>query len=82
MATMTERFVSQQRDKAKEALQDVFNPKSRDEEVLFYLPVTKRWLKQVVLGLILLCHSSYRGVIEFFRNQRKIIGTQKLGQSI
>lgn len=65
---VSRKFVSQQRDKAKEALQDVFTPKSRDEDVLFYLPVTKRWLKQVVLCLILSCHSSYRGVIEFFRD--------------
>jgi len=36
--------------------------------VLFYLPVTKAWLHQVVLGLILICHSSYRGVIELLRD--------------
>jgi hypothetical protein len=32
--------------------------------VLFYLPVTKAWLIQLVLGLVLICHSSYRGVIQ------------------
>jgi hypothetical protein len=35
---------------------------------LFYLPVTKAWLQRVVLGLVLLCHSSFRGVVEFFRD--------------
>jgi hypothetical protein len=40
----------------------------QDEEVLFYLPVTKAWLRQVVLGLVLLCHSSFRGVMAFFRD--------------
>jgi hypothetical protein len=40
--------------------------------------VTKAWLRQAVLGLVLLCHSSYRGVIEFLRDlldTRLCIGT-------
>ena len=36
--------------------------------MLFHLPVTKNWLKQVTLGLTLICHSSYRGVHEFCRD--------------
>ena len=36
--------------------------------MLFQLSVTKAWLRQVTLGLILLCHSSYRGVREFCRD--------------
>ncbi|MGC1953628.1 MAG: hypothetical protein WA970_13880 [Gammaproteobacteria bacterium] len=39
-----------------------------EETVLVYLPVTKAWLRQAVIGLVLLCHSSYRGVIEFLRD--------------
>ena len=34
------------------------------DDVLFYLPVTKAWLRQLVLGLVLICHSSTRGVVE------------------
>jgi hypothetical protein len=41
----------------------MFSPPPSAEKVLFYLPGTKAWLQQVVL----LCHSSFRGVIEFFR---------------
>ncbi|HHL18470.1 MAG TPA: hypothetical protein ENJ33_01905, partial [Thiothrix sp.] len=37
-------------------------------DVLFYIPVTKTWLVQVVLELVLVCHSSFRGVIVFFRD--------------
>jgi hypothetical protein len=29
--------------------------------------VTKSWLYQLVLGLVLICHSSYRGVVELLR---------------
>jgi hypothetical protein len=31
-----------------------------------YLPVTKPWLRQAVLGLTLTCLSSFRGVVELF----------------
>lgn len=65
---VSRKFLYQQADKASEAIQEAFKSQSKDEEVMFYLPVTKAWLKQVVLGLILLCHSSFRGVVEFFRD--------------
>ena len=31
------------------------------------MPVTKNWLYQLILGLVLICHSSYRNVVELFR---------------
>jgi hypothetical protein len=62
------KFLYQQVHKASNALDDVFSPQQKDDKVLFYIPVTKPWLQQVVLGLVLLCHSSFRGVIEFFRD--------------
>jgi len=34
----------------------------------FYLPITKTWLFQLILGLILVCHCSYRGVVELLRD--------------
>ena len=37
-------------------------------QVLFYLPVTKAWLRQLVLGLVFICHSSDRGVVELLRD--------------
>jgi hypothetical protein len=60
--------VNQQAAKGAQALAQAFVPSARDEEVLFYLPVTKAWLRQVVLGLVLLCHRSFRGVMAFFRD--------------
>jgi hypothetical protein len=60
-------FVYRQAAKAEEALDTAFSPVGPGEaEVLFYLPVTKPWLRQAVLGLTLTCHSSFRGVVEFF----------------
>jgi hypothetical protein len=53
--------------KGKEALAQAFNSKESEEEILFWIPVTKSWLRQVVLALVLYCHSPFRGVIAFFR---------------
>jgi hypothetical protein len=65
---VSRKFVYQQRTRADEALADAFAPERADDEVLFYLPVTKRWLSQLVLGLVLICHSPLRGVVELLRD--------------
>ena len=75
---VSRKFVVQQRDKATHALEETFAPGTDDADVLFYLPVTKHWLRQVVLSLMLICHSSMRGVVEFFAavlDQPMAVGT-------
>jgi hypothetical protein len=67
-ADVSRKFVYQQRDHAQAALDDAFTPTAADDQVLFHLPVTKNWLKQAALALTLICHSSYRGVHEFYRD--------------
>jgi hypothetical protein len=64
---VSRKFVYQLADTADHALHDAFEPVP-DDHVLYYLPVTKAWLRQVVLVLIFCCHSSYRGVIEAIRD--------------
>jgi hypothetical protein len=65
---VSRKFVYRQADIAQAALEDAFSSAVADDQVLFYLPVTKAWLRQVTLALLLICHSSYRGVIEFCRD--------------
>jgi hypothetical protein len=66
---VSRKFVHQQVDKAAQALDEAFNPqRGADDEVLFYLPVTRAWLRQLVLALTLICHSALRGVIELLRD--------------
>ena len=65
---VSRKFVYRQAHKAGAALDDVFSPAVRDDEMLFQLTVTKTWLHQVIVGLTLICRSSYRGVIEFLRD--------------
>ena len=65
---VSRKFVYQQGDKAQRSLDETFEPTPTDDDVLFHLPVTKSWLYQLILGLVLICHSSYRGVVELFRD--------------
>ena len=65
---VSRKFVYQQGDKAQQALDKSFAPSQGDDEVLFPLPVTQNWLYQLILGLVLICHSSYRNVVELFRD--------------
>src|SRR4051795_858748 len=62
------KFVYQQMHKAGAALDDAFLSAAADEQALFTLTATKTWLRQVIVGLALICHSSYRGIVEFLRD--------------
>ena len=66
---VSRKFVAQQAATAQAALEDAFTPAgTAQDQVLFQLPVTKNWLRQVILSLTLSCHSAYRGAIEFCRD--------------
>jgi hypothetical protein len=66
---VSRKFVYQQADKAEQALTEAFAPAPPTEgAVLFYLPVTEAWLRRLILALLLICHSSYRGVYELLRD--------------
>jgi hypothetical protein len=66
---VSRKFVYQQLRQAQHALDQAFQPPAPDEaKLLFWLPVTKPWLRQLVLGLNLICHSSLRGVCELLRD--------------
>jgi hypothetical protein len=60
---VSRKFLYQQADTAQIALERAFDPPPPAEEVLFHLPVTESWLRQLILALVLTCHSSYRGVL-------------------
>src|SRR4051794_1983920 len=61
---LSRKFLYQQVHTAAGALDRAFAPSSTLDDALFYLPVTKAWLQQLVVALVLICHSSYRGVAE------------------
>jgi hypothetical protein len=66
---VSRKFVYRQAATARTALQEAFaSPDMAEDKVLFHLPVTKAWLRQATLGLTLICHSSFRGVVEFCRD--------------
>ena len=61
---VSRKFVHQQKDKARIALDEAFAATVPDDTVLFHLPGTKTWLNQLTLSLTLIRHSSYQGVAE------------------
>jgi len=67
---VSRKFIYHQAHKARQALDGAFAPAppARDDRVLFYLPVTKVWIRQFVLALILIGHCSFRGVTELLRD--------------
>jgi hypothetical protein len=64
-------FLYNQANKAQASLNKTFEDEMSDqtidnEKVLFYLPVTKQRIRQIAIALALICHSSIRGIVEFF----------------
>jgi len=75
---VSRKFLYQQAQTAQQALDEVFTATPPRDDVLFSLPVTKAWLEQLVLGLVLICHSSCRGVVELLHDlfdSRMSVGT-------
>jgi hypothetical protein len=63
------RFVRRQRAIAQGALDRAFSPPPPPpRRVLFHLPVTKAWLEQLALALLLIGHCSIRGAHEILRD--------------
>jgi hypothetical protein len=65
---VSRKFVYRQTHKAQAALDAAFTAAVPEDGVLFELTVSKIWLRQVIVGLALICHSSYRGIIAFLRD--------------
>jgi hypothetical protein len=65
---VSRKFLYQQADIARHALTRAFEPEPTVDHVLFHLPVTKAWLRQLVLALVLIGHSPYRAVVELLRD--------------
>jgi hypothetical protein len=66
---VSRKFVYCQLNTAQQALDLAFVPdETNQDKVLFYIPVTKAWLRQLILGLAFICHSSIRGIVELLRD--------------
>ena len=62
------KFIYQQTHKARAVLDDAFSSATPDGEVLFEVALTMAWLRQVIVGLTLICRSPYRCIVEFLRD--------------
>lgn len=62
-------FVYRQAEQARLALDQAFRPPAPAKDtILFQLPVTRAWLRQFILSLVLIGHSPLRGVQEILRD--------------
>lgn len=63
---VSRKFLYDQQATALDAIDAAFKPSGdEDERVLFTVKVTKTFIKQIVLALVLRCHASFRGVMAF-----------------
>jgi hypothetical protein len=74
---VSRKLVYQQTHKARAALAGAFSSAMPANEVLFELAVTKAWLRQVIVGLALICRGSYRGVVKFLRQARSYVAAAR-----
>ena len=65
---VSRKFVYTQMAVSQEALDQAFAKKGNDDKVLFTLPVTKEWLRRLVLEQTLNGHSSERGIAQIIED--------------
>jgi hypothetical protein len=58
--------VYKQQNKVVTAVNKAFEDED-DDTILFYIPITKSYIKQAVTSLFLICKSSYRDIIFFLK---------------
>lgn len=68
--SVSRKFIYQQKEKALGGVAQAFKeqPLEDNDKVLFYLPVTKKWLSQFIIVLLLIARCSYQGVVEILRD--------------
>lgn len=67
-ANTSRKFIYTQKKKAQDGINQAFAENNSDDEVLFYIPVTKAWIRQFVIALVMICHAPFRGVLVFLRD--------------
>ena len=72
---VSRKFVYQQAHKAEQGLDATFAVELDDDQILYQLPVTKQFIRRLVLTQALAGHSSYRGIV---RIGQEVIGYEKL----
>lgn len=65
---VSRKFIYQQQDKAMTAIDQVFRKPKQTPRPIFYLPITKPWIDQVILCLSLNCGASSRAIVKTFKD--------------
>ncbi len=89
---VSRKFLYQQKAIAQKALNNTFEKKEQENELLYYLPITQQWIFQLILALILInyfflrkhLNSDYLDLLRFFLNHRTFRSSrvpERVGQS-
>lgn len=63
------KFFRQQGRNLQVVIDNVFDTaKASDDDVIYHLPVTKLWIEQLVLALMLVGHASYRNIVTILKD--------------
>jgi len=67
---VSRKFIYQQKEKALSGIAQAFREQDscEDDKVIFYLPVTKKWISQFIIALLLIARCSYQGIVEILRD--------------
>src|SRR5271169_1385702 len=67
--SVSRKFIYRQKEKTLKGISQAFEDHLDDDsKVIFYLPITKAWIYQFILALILICRSPYQAVVEILRD--------------
>jgi len=61
---VSRQFIHTQKKVLLQTADEIFSEEVENNKILFYLPVTKEWLEQFSISLVLDCRSTFRGVIK------------------
>jgi hypothetical protein len=65
---VSRQFIHEQKNKLLTAVNEEFTETVEENKILFHLPVTKNWLEQFVIALVLDCRATYSGVMKAMKN--------------
>ena len=65
---ISRQFIHEQKNKLLAAVNEEFTEVSEENKVLFHIPVSKSWIEQFTLALVLDCRATYSGVMKAMKH--------------
>jgi len=65
---VSRQFIHEQKNKLLSAVNEEFTETSKENKILFHIPVTKGWIEQFATALVLDCRATYSGVMKAMKH--------------